>query len=274
MRVAFGNWKYLFSNFWYVLICGLIPAIFLALSFDYTAFALVLRGFLFGDPHDLHFLELLRAFGPIRIDSVLGGIYTVFTYMLTALFAALLLSLVEKHMRIGKRTFSGMGTEMKNLLLPCFLIVLLFYALAETAAIILAAIMFWIFALKASLAVYLLCSLAALVVFFVFLYVFEAFYLWLPCLQITGFRPYHAFLYSYRLSMGVRWKLIGAHALSIIVAVGILCGMAFLPEIAFRGAALVLCLFLYSSMFIRMETVYFETDKLDREDIIKSYREL
>ena len=274
MRVAFGNWKYLFTNFWYVLICGTIPAIFLALSFDYTALSLVLRGFFSGDPRDLHFLELLRAFGPIRFDSLLGGVYTAFTYILCSLFAALLLSLVEKHMRIGKRTFSGMGTEMKNLLLPCFLITLLFYSIAETAAIILAALMFWIFSLRSTLVVYLLCVLAALVIFFLFLYVFEAFYLWLPCLQITGFRPYHAFLYSYRLSMGVRWRLIGAHALSVIVAVAILGGMAFLPEIAFRGAALVLCLFLYSSMFIRMETVYFETDKLDREDIIKSYREL
>ena len=273
MRVAFGNWKYLFSNFWYVLVCGLIPAIFLALCFDYTAFSLVLRGFFHGEPRT-HFLDLLRAFGPIRIDSLLGGVYTFFTYILTSLFAALLLSLVEKHMRIGKRTFSGMGVEMKNLLLPSFLIVLLFYALAQTAAVILAALMFWIFSIGSTAVVYLLCTLAALVVFFVFLYVFEVFYLWLPCMQITGFRPYHAFLYSYRLSMGVRWKLIASHALSIIVAAVVLGGMSFLPEIVFRGAALVLCLFLYSSMFIRMETVYFETDKLDREDIIKSYKEL
>ena len=273
MRVAFGNWKYLFSNFWYVLVCGLIPAIFLALSFDYTAISTLLNSVFHGEPR-VHFLALLRAFGPIRIDSFLGGLYTGFTYILTSLFAALLLSLVEKHMRIGKRTFSGMGTEMKNLLLPCFLIVLLFYALAEIAAIILAALMFWAFSIGSTAIVYLLCALALLVVFFVFLYVFEAFYLWLPCMQITGFRPYHAFLYSYRLSMGVRWKLIGAHALSIIVSVAVLSGTAFLPEIVFRGIALVICLFLYASMFIRMETVYFETDKLDREDIIKSYKEL
>ena len=273
MRVVFGNWKYLFSNFWYVLVCGSIPAIFLALSFDYTALSFVLRSFLHGTPR-VHFLDLLRALGPIRIDSFLGGLYTAFTYILSSLFAALLLSLVEKHMRIGKRTFSGMGVEMKNLLLPCFLIVLLFYAMAEAAAIILAALMFWVFSIRSTAIVYLLCVLAMLVVFFVFLYVFEAFYLWLPCMQITGFRPYHAFLYSYRLAMGVRWKLFLAHALSIIIAVAVLGGTSFLPEIVFRGIALVVCLLLYSSLFIRMETVYFETDKLDREDIIKSYKEL
>ena len=275
MRVAFGNWKYLFSNFWYVLICGTIPAIFLALSFDYTALSSVMHALFEGRPQELHFLQLLSAFGPIRIDSFLGGLYTAFTYILSSIFAAFLLALVEKHMRIGKRTFSGVDTEMKNLLLPTFLIVLLFYAITETAAIILSALIFWICAtIRSAGVIYLLGSFAAVVVFFLFIYVFEVFYLWLPCLQITGFRPYHAFLYSYRLSLGVRWKLIGAHALSIVVAVVIFGGMAFLPEIVFRGVALVLCLFLFSGMFIRMETVYFETDKLDREDIIQSYKEL
>ena len=74
--------------------------------------------------------------------------------------------------------------------------------------------------------------------------------------------------------MGVRWKLIASHALSIAAAVVVLCGMTYLPEIVFRGVALGLCLLLYANLFIRMETVYFETDKLDREDIIKSYKEL
>lgn len=275
MRVAFGNWKYLFRNFWYVLICGTIPAIFLALSFDYRAISFVLHAFLDGEMQKLHFLDLLRAFGPIRIDTFLGGLYTGFAYILSSIFAAFLLSLVEKHMRIGKRTFSGVDTEMKNLLLPSFLIVLLFYAIAETAAIILSAFVFWICAtVNSAVIVYLLSALAILVAFFLFLYVFEVFYLWLPCLQITGFRPYHAFLYSYRLTIGVRWKLMGAHALSIVIAVAALVGLAFLPQIYFRAGALVLSLFLYSGMFIRMETVYFETDKLDREDVIQSYKEL
>ena len=74
--------------------------------------------------------------------------------------------------------------------------------------------------------------------------------------------------------MWVRWKLIGAHALSIVVAVVVLGGMAFLPELAFRSSALVVSLLLFAGMFIRMETVYFATDKLDREDIIQSYKEL
>ena len=163
---------------------------------------------------------------------------------------------------------------MKNLLLPSFLIILLFYALGEIAAIILAALMFAIFSIPSTALVYILTALVFFVVAFMFLYVFETFYLWLPCMQITGFRPYHAFLYSSRLSIGVRWKLIAAHALSVSLAIVLLGGTAFLYEIIFRAVALILSLFLYAGMFIRMETVYFETDKLDREDVIKSYKDI
>lgn len=273
MRIVFGNWKYMFKNFWYVLLCGIVPAIFFALSFDYTALSSFLGGFFRGEPRT-DFLELLRAFGPIRIDSALGGVYTAFAYIVSSIFAALLLSLVEKHMRIGKRTLGGVGDEMKNMLLPAFSIILLFYFLGELAAIIVSALMFAVFSIGTTVIVYLLCVLAVLFVGFLFLYVLEAFFLWLPCLQITGFRPYHAFLYSYRLSIGVRWKLIASHALSLAVMAALLGGTSFLPEIVFRAVALVLSLFLYTGLFIRMETVYFETDKLDREDIIRSYKDL
>lgn len=274
MRIVFGNWKYLFKNFWYVLACGAVPAVFLALSFDYTAISDYLKDFFFHKNPRADFIELLRVCSPIRIDSLLGGIYTVFAYIVSALFASLLLSLAEKHMRIGKRTLGGVGTEMKHLMLPAFLIILLFYALGETAAILFSAVMFAISSIPATAFVYCLGVFAAFLIVFLFLYVFETFYLWLPCLQITGFRSYHAFLYSYRLSIGVRWQLVSAHALSVSVAVLLLGGTAFLGEIIFRVVALCLTLFLYTGMLIRMETVYFETDKLDREDVIKSYKDL
>ena len=273
MRIVFGNWKYLFKNFWYVLVCGLAPSIFLALSFDFTAISEYVRMYFGGTPR-ADFLDLLRVFGPIRIDSALGAIYTVLAYILTSLFSALLLSLVEKHMRIGKRTLSGVDTEMKHLLLPSFMIVFLFFVLGELWAVILSAVAFAIFSISSAVLVYLLTAVAFFLISFLFLYVFEAFFLWLPCLQITGFRPYHAFLYSYRLSIGVRWKLIAAHALSLLVTFLVVGGAAFLPEIVACSIAFVLCLSLFSSLFIRMETVYFETDKIDREDVIKSYKDL
>ena len=98
--------------------------------------------------------------------------------------------------------------------------------------------------------------------------------MWLPCMQATGFRPYDAFLYSYRLSMKVRWRLVLAHAMSLLAFVVLVGGSAFLPEIVSRIVAFGVYLFLFTGFFVRMETVYYEADKLDREDLIKSYREL
>ncbi len=274
MRIMFGNWKYMFKNFWYVIFCGFVPAVFLALTFDYAATSSVVRDF-FAGRLEADFLLLLRTWSIIRIDSALGGIYTLFAYLLSVLFAALLLAIVEKHMRIGKRTFNGVGTQLKYLLLPAACVVLLFFALQEVFAIILSSLTFAILQLQSVAVVYVLCIAAFLLALFIFLYVIEVFYLWLPCLQITGFRPYNAFLYAYRLSVGVRWKLMGAHALSLAVLFVAIAGAAFQPEpVIFHLIAFLFCLFYFASFFIRMETVYFETDKLDREDIIKSYKEL
>ena len=274
MRIMFGNWKYMFKNFWYVIFCGLVPAVFLALTFYYRATSSVVRDFCTGNLQ-ADFLLLLRTCGLIRIDSALGGIYTALGYLLTVLFAAVLLALVEKHMRIGKRTLNGIGREVKYLLLPTACIVFLFLALEEACAIVLSSLVFAILQLKATVLKYILSVCAFFLVFFVLLYVIEVFYLWLPCLQITGFRPYHAFLYSYRLSAGVRWKLIASHALSLAALLAVIGGAAFIRQpVIFYSIAFVFCFFYFSAFFIRMETAYFQTDKLDREDIIKSYKEL
>ena len=108
MRVVFGNWKYLFKNLWYVLPCGIVPAVFLALCVHYTATAEYVRSFFTGSPR-ADFVQLFRVWSIVRIDSVLGGIYAVFAFFCVGFFAALLVSLVEKHMRIGKRTLNGAG---------------------------------------------------------------------------------------------------------------------------------------------------------------------
>jgi len=273
MRVVFGNWKYLFKNLWYILPCGIVPAIFLALSFDYTATKGYVRALFAGNPR-ADFAVLFRVFSPIRIDSVLGGLYSVFAFVCVAFFAALIIALAEKHMRIGKRTLSGAGCQLKTILLPVFCIMLLYAALGELWALVLSALVFAISSIASRAIVYLLSIIAFLGIVFLFLYLTEVFFLWLPCIQATGFRPYDAFLYSYRLGMKVRWKLILSFAISFAVLFVVMCGASFLPEYAFRILAFLVCLFLYMGFFIRMETVYFHADKLDREDLLRSYREL
>lgn len=273
MRVVFGNWKYLFKNLWFVLPCGIVPAVFLALSIDYTATAEYVRAFFLGNPR-ADFVRLFRVWSVVRIDNLLGGIYSVLAFFCVGFFAALLLVIVEKHMRIGKRNLNGAGKQLGGILLSVFCIVLLYTALAELWALVLSAVTFAIASVASDAMVCFLTVSAFLVIGFLFLYLVEVFFLWLPGMQATGFRPYDAFLYSYRLTMKVRWRLVLAHALSVLALVLFVGGTAFLPEYVCRGVAFFVDLFLFTGFFVRMETVYFEADKLDREDLIKSYREL
>ena len=49
---------------------------------------------------------------------------------------------------------------------------------------------------------------------------------------------------------------------------------AVLPEYFFYIAAFLFLIILFSSFCVRMETIYFAVDRLDREDIIRSWRDL
>ena len=48
----------------------------------------------------------------------------------------------------------------------------------------------------------------------------------------------------------------------------------FIPHLPFMLVAFVAFVLLYLNFCIRMETAYFAADKIDREDLIRSYRRL
>lgn len=273
MRIMFGHWKYIARNIWAVLPFAIVPAVFLALSLDYVSIGTLVEGFFTGNPH-ADFLLLFRALSIIRIDSVAGGLFGVGAFISTVFFMALLLAVVEKHMRIGKRTLSGISTQFLHLLGPVFGVTLFYTVLYEIWAVVLSALLFVVSALDAVALVYVLFCIVFVLFLLAFLYVVSVFYLWLPCKQITGFGAYDALLYSYRLLGGVRRRLVFSLLLSLGALFAILIGCSFLPVYVFWAIAFIAYVFLFLSFSIRMETVYFATDKLDREDLIRSYREL
>ena len=72
----------------------------------------------------------------------------------------------------------------------------------------------------------------------------------------------------------MRHKLILSWLISFAVLLVAVGGLSFLPAYAFHPVATLFFAALFMGFGVRMETVYFMTDKLDREDILKSYREL
>ncbi len=274
MDVVFGNWKYIFKNLWYVLPFAIVPAVLLAVSIDYEAIRFVTHAFFTGGLHDMEFVYLFRAFSILRIDHVWSALISAVTLIVSCVLFTLMLIFVEKHMRIGKRTLSGLKRQFTWLILPVFCMGLFYLALYEVFAVVVSAVLFAVCRLPSTAFLYLL-FLAVIAVFaFLLLYVVALLYLFLPCKQVTGFKTYDAFFYSYRLMTGVRGKLLLSLFISIAGSFVILTASSLLPMSAFVIIAFVVCAFYFMSFGVRMETVYFKTDKLDREDQLKSYREL
>ncbi len=274
MGVMFGNWKYIFKNLWYVAPFALLPAVLLGFTIDHEAIQYVTHAFFAGELHDISFFYLFRAFSVVRIDHIWSALISVLTLAVSCVMFTLMLIFVEKHMRIGKRTLSGLKSQFAWLILPVICIGLFYLALYEIYSVVVAALLYAVCRLPSTPVLYIL-FLGILGVFtFLLVYVVSLLYLFLPCKQVTGFRTYDAFLYSYGLMTGVRGKLLLSLCLSVTGCFLVLTASSLLPLSAFVPITFVLCIFLFMSFGVRMETVYFATDKLDREDQLKSYREL
>ena len=172
-------------------------------------------------------------------------------------------------MRLGKRTLSGLWQQTKNILPSVAAYVIMMVVFYEIWAIVLSAVLFAVASIPAVPAVYVLSVIAMLAFGFVLIYLTTILYLWLPCKQMTGFRFFDAFLYSYRLMVGVRGKLLLSFAVSVVGMFLILVLCSLLPYAAYHIIAVILFFFLFLNFGIRMEALYFETDKLDREDILR-----
>lgn len=273
MRTVFGHWKYIVKNLWFVLPFAVVPSVFLALTFNYSAIEHVGAEFFTGSL-DLTFFEVFCAWSLFRFDSAYGLVISLLSLIALVVFTSLLLAFVEKHMRIGKRTLSGVFSQLGSHIGAFIGITLFFFALYELWALVLSAVLFAISAITAKGFACFLFAFAVAVFLAALLFLVSMFYLWLPCMQITGFGPYNAFLYSYRLVVGVRWKLIFSMLVSYVPCFVLIVAGAFGPDVLTGIVAFVLVLFSYTSFCVRMEALYFETDKLDREDLLRSYREL
>ena len=273
MRVVFDHWKYIFKNLWFVVPFAVMPAVFLALSVDFSGIRYLARSF-FTAELELEYTDIFRAWSFFRFDSVLGVVYSVLALVCIVIFTSLLLAFVEKHMRIGKRTLSGVFSQFGTHIWSFIGITLLFTVVYELWAAVLSAVLFAVSAINAKTFAAVLFAFFALVFMFALLFLISMFYLWLPCMQITGFRAYSALLYSYRLAVEVRWKLILSLLITYAPCLILIIGLSFAPTWLAGILAFILFVFAYLSFCVRMVSLYFETDKLDREDLLRSYREL
>ena len=101
MRYLGMTFKYIFKNFIFIFFFALIPSFFFAMSTDIHNIGAVADNIVTGE-FDLSFVQLFNFFS---LFSLKRWPFALAAFVLTLLFMAMLLSMMEKHMRVGSRSF-------------------------------------------------------------------------------------------------------------------------------------------------------------------------
>lgn len=267
MKYTSKSLKYVFANFGYLVLFGLFPAVFLAYSLDTATVGAILRDYFTGSPY-ASFSDIFHAVSIFNFHSVSATIADVLSVILAVTCVAMMMAFMEKHMRIGKKTWTGLFSKLNDNLLSTLGITLLFACLYELWALITSALLLCVSFFGSKTVIYILSVIVWFGTQTALLFVVSLFYLWLPCLQITGFRSFEALSYSYQLATGVKRKIVREQFVSMTIAeilIGLVCVFApwawlklVLNSAVFAGQIL---------LFVtRMQVVYFDRAQLERAD--------
>ena len=274
MKYTRESTKYIFKNFFYLVPFAILPAIFFAISVDEAAIQAIMKKLVSKSTEGWNFFVLFRAISVLNFgtwQSIVSGIIGI---IVTVPCVALLFALIEKHFRIGKRTFNGIWGKLNdNFVSTCGYVLLLLF-IYEIWALLLSAILTLIFLIDLWVLAYVLAGVALLAMHFVLVQAIGAIYLWLPCMQITGFRALEALHYSQQLMTPIKKKLAVGQLLVLLVIEGLICVCAvFLPP---AGIFLTITTILYVALIlvycVRMEIAYFDRDQIERADLNTYYK--
>lgn len=267
--------QYVFKNLWYIVLLSVLPGICLSGMADIGAMHDFYSNFFTGKLSEITWPQIFHTFSIYRFSDGLSVLLSVVSFFAIVLCASLLLALIDKHMRIGKRTLNGIVNKLNDNVLSTCGITLLFSAIYEVWALIFASLTFAIFATIPILALqYVLFVLLLIFGGFALLYVITLFYLWLPCIQITGFQLFEALRYTNQITENIKRRLIVAMATSVVIGnILIVPAAIFLPPLIVYVIMLLVYMFYFMLFTVRMEVVYFDAAQLEREDLKTRYHE-
>lgn len=274
MKYIAETLKYIVKNLWYILLFGVLPAAFFVGAFDYSHFTLLVKSFFTGKLTELTYLDLFRAFSLLNVSSWYGVLCSLFGFFVICIMMSVLLALIEKHMRIGKRTFNGVFSKINDNILATILVALCVFLIYEiwTALMALAEFCIILIFAKAPVAAYIFGIIAFALMVWALMHILSYFMLWLPCQLITGFHVFEALTYSAHLSENKRRRLLPAILLPLLIGNGILsiCVLGGTPALAPVVFVVDLIYFLYYGTL--MEIAYFMDAEMEREDLKPDYK--
>lgn len=273
MKYTLQSIKYVARNFIYLFPFAFFPAIFLAISLDEVALNNVLTAFFSGKINEWTFADLFCSISVLNFGnwkSIVSGIVGIIVFIPSVAF---LMALLEKHFRIGKRTYNGLLSKLNDNLLSTAGYGILLIAIYELWSLLSASVLF-VTSLFPIPVAYVLAVLVFLVSNLLLVYFIGMIYLWLPCMQITGFKPLEALHYSYQLASPIKWRISFSQSLFLIFAEALtgLCAL-FVPStvVIFLPIATALYLVMIMVFCVRMQIAYFDRDTIERADLVKYY---
>lgn len=274
MKYTIRSSKYVLKNFLYVFPFAVIPAFFLSGCVDEVALNRVLEIFFSGDLHAWNFPDLFRSVSVLNFASWRAIGFGLFGVVALIVCVALMMAVLEKHMRIGKRTFNGIFSKLNDNLVSTSGYALLLLAIYEIWSLVTAALLFFVSRIDAQILSYVFVGLVFLGMHFVLLYAVSLIYLWLPCMQITGFRAKEALYYSNQLSAPIKWQIVMGQMVFLLAfeAVVCLCAWFAISKLWFTVLTTALYCIMIMIYCARMQIAYFDLDNIDRADLNKYYR--
>jgi hypothetical protein len=268
MKYTKDTLKYLKNNILLLLPCYVIAVVCLTALINFEAYQTIAQSISKGSVSD-SFLEWLRFFTLFNPENVFKIIAGIVAYVILILDLAFIHSLIDNHVRFGSRSIRSIASSFNINVVNSFIFTILAICFHFICGIILAAIMKTceLIPLNYSYIFGLILSAILMIVIF---FVCSLFMLWLPCVEITGFRKYEALNYSYALARQRVWKIFVAFAIPsiVIISISIAIGMTCHQIAAYIAMPLLIgLLFIYTSVMSYM--VYADAEGIEREDLRK-----
>lgn len=272
MKYIGSAFRYLFKNFIFLFPFALLPSYFLAMSVDVDNLASLAESTLAVETN-FDFLQVFTFLSPFNAE---GWPYAIVFVVMCAVFVPMLHGFIERHMRIGSRSFKGVAGRFNTNFLPTLAVLALFLAAYELWALLAAGLIYAVTILLDGIACYVLAVSVLFGANALLAWLASAFLLWLPCMQLTGYSYLDSLNFSGQLYARRRGKLFLAVFLPLAVGVVLQFAIAAAsPLEALRIPAYVLLelvyLFLFLYYCILMYVAYFDAAGEDRMDLTKKY---
>lgn len=273
MRYLAMAFRYVFKNFIFIFFFAIIPSYFFVMSADIPNIAAIAESIVSGRfaPSFYELFDFFSLFSPDRWPFALAA------FLLTVLFMSMLLSLMEKHMRIGTRSFRDLFKRIDYNIGSTFFILILGAAFYEIWALVSAGFVSVIVLIVTNeLARCILGVIASAGMMLLLCYVVSVFLLWLPCRQITGYSFLDSLAYSSQLATGRRRSIFLSVFLPY-VACAFLQGAVVIIAAVFDVRVIVFfCIeIIYIFMFLYynalMYVMFFDANGEERMDLKKKY---